>query len=121
MGLHTRSILAATGAQSELTLPIFNQASSRLLRENIAREWRGIVSWSVNLVADLSRQLWDETPDAVLAVAAGGEVLFWNRAAEAIFGFSSAEAVGRTLADLIVPTDRLEEERTVRENAANRA
>ena len=78
----------------------------------------GIVPWSVNLVADLSRQLWDETPDAVLAVTAGGKVLFWNRAAEAIFGYSSAEAVGHTLAELIVPADRLEEERTVRESAA---
>ena len=68
---------------------------------------------------DLARELWDETPDAVLAVTAGGEVLFWNRAAEAIFGYSSAEAVGQTLADLIVPPDRLEEERTVREGAAN--
>ena len=46
-------------------------------------------------------------------------MLFWNRAAEAIFGFSSAEAVGQSLADLIVPPDRLEEERTVREGAAN--
>ncbi len=69
-------------------------------------------------MADLSRQLWDETPDAVLAVTAGGEVLFWNHAAEAIFGYSSAEAVGHTLAELIVPADRLEEERSVRESAA---
>jgi PAS domain S-box-containing protein len=68
-------------------------------------------------VNDLLRQLWDETPDAVLAVTADGTILHWNRAAEAIFGYSSAEAVGHTLANLIVPSERLEEERSVLRDA----
>jgi PAS domain S-box-containing protein len=62
--------------------------------------------------------MWDETPDAVLTVTAEGTILFWNLSAEVIFGFSQQEAVGRTLASLIVPADRIDEERQVRENAA---
>ena len=41
------------------------------------------------------RQLWDETPDAMLAVSADGQVVHWNRAAETIFGYSAKEAMGR--------------------------
>ena len=58
-----------------------------------------------------SRELWDQTPDAVLAVSPDGRVLHWNRAAEAIFGYAADEALGRLLTDLIVPPDREAEER----------
>ncbi len=60
---------------------------------------------------DLTRRFWDETPDAIIAVSPQGEVQRWNRAAETIFGYSRDEAVGRSLAGLIVPEDRLDEER----------
>lgn len=59
----------------------------------------------------------DENPDAVLAVTVEGTILFWNLAAEIIFGFSREEALGRRLPDLIVPSDRLEEERQIREDS----
>ena len=61
--------------------------------------------------AQLIHELWDETPDAIIAVGPEGTILQWNRAAEFIFGFSHAEAVGALLEDLIVPLDHLEEER----------
>jgi len=61
--------------------------------------------------AQLIHELWDETPDAIIAVGPEGTVLQWNRAAETIFGFSHCEAVGTSLEDLIVPPDHLEEER----------
>jgi PAS domain S-box-containing protein len=61
--------------------------------------------------AQLIHELWDETPDAIIAVGPEGIVLHWNRAAENIFGFSRAEAIGALLEDLIVPLDHLEEER----------
>jgi PAS domain S-box-containing protein len=40
--------------------------------------------------------------DAVLVADADGSIVFWNAAAERLFGWSAAEAEGRTL-DLIVP------------------
>jgi len=62
---------------------------------------------------DFSKLLLDESPDAVIATSGEGEVLYWSMGAEALFGYSSAEAVGRTVNDLIVPSDRIEEERGI--------
>src|ERR1700756_1644794 len=63
------------------------------------------------------RQLWDETPDAMLAVSADGQVVHWNRAAETIFGYSAKEAMGRRLTELIVPRDREQEEQKIQAEA----
>lgn len=51
-----------------------------------------------------------QAPEAVIAISRGGEVLRWDKGAETIFGFTAEEAVGRRLNDLIVPSDRVEEE-----------
>ena len=61
--------------------------------------------------AQLLNELWEEMPDAVIAVGADGRIVQWNRAAEFIFGFAALEAVGASLEDLIIPTKQLEEER----------
>src|SRR5262249_54001171 len=42
-------------------------------------------------------------------------VLFWNRAAERLFGWSSQEVLGRTLP--LVPTDRMEEHHRIRQRS----
>jgi PAS domain S-box-containing protein len=47
--------------------------------------------------------LVEESPNALLALSSSGRVLFWNRGAEAIFGYSASEAVGGLHEDLIVP------------------
>lgn len=49
-----------------------------------------------------SRTLVRDAPDAVIYADAGGVIRFWNSAAERIFGFSEAEALGQSL-DLIIP------------------
>ena len=59
----------------------------------------------------LAARLVDESPDALLALAPNGRVLSWNRGAEAIFGYSAAEAVGHMLEELVVPEQHLEEAR----------
>jgi PAS domain S-box-containing protein len=40
--------------------------------------------------------------DAVVAADAQGKIIFWNAAAERLFGYPPAEAIGRSL-DLIIP------------------
>ena len=40
--------------------------------------------------------------DAIIAARVDGAIVFWNPAAERIFGFSAAEALGQSL-DLIIP------------------
>ncbi len=47
-------------------------------------------------------QLIEAIGDAVILADAQGTIVFWNPAAERIFGFTRSEAVGRSL-DLIIP------------------
>ncbi len=49
-----------------------------------------------------SRTLVHDAPDAVIYADASGLIRFWNNAAERIFGFSEAEALGQSL-DIIIP------------------
>jgi PAS domain S-box-containing protein len=48
------------------------------------------------------RRLVRDTPDAIIYADADGVIGFWNAAAERIFGFSAAEAIGEPL-DIIIP------------------
>ena len=52
-----------------------------------------------------AQMLVEESPDALIAVSAGGLVMAWNRGAEAMFGYSRGEALDRSLTDLVVPTE----------------
>jgi PAS domain S-box-containing protein len=69
---------------------------------------------------DFAQELSEQTPDALLAVSPDGTVLHWNRAAEVIFGYSQKEAEGRLLTDLIIPADRVDEERWVQAETSMR-
>jgi PAS domain S-box-containing protein len=53
---------------------------------------------SDGVLVDVVRRL----ADAVVIADPGGAIIFWNQAAERLFGWSAAEAVGGTL-DLIIP------------------
>ena len=43
--------------------------------------------------------------EAVIALDTEGRVLYWNRAAEEMYGWSSVEIMGRRLRDMVVPED----------------
>lgn len=47
-------------------------------------------------------QLLDAIGDAIVAADAQGKIVFWNAGAQRLFGYASAEALGRSL-DLIIP------------------
>ena len=49
-----------------------------------------------------ARVLAREVPDAVIYAGRDGLIRFWNAGAERIFGFSEAEAIGKSL-DIIIP------------------
>ncbi len=51
------------------------------------------------------RAVLDTALDAVISMDATGRVTFWNPRAEQIFGWSREEAVGKPVADLIIPPD----------------
>lgn len=65
------------------------------------------------MTIDVCKLFLDESPDAFIVLTPEGSVLHWGRGAEAIFGYGGAEAVGRALTEIVVPPDRVEEERAM--------
>jgi PAS domain S-box-containing protein len=51
---------------------------------------------------ELYRQIVEGSPDAIVLGDKKGVIRLWNAGAEAIFGFTAAEAVGQSM-DLIIP------------------
>ncbi|MEX2150604.1 MAG: PAS domain S-box protein [Steroidobacteraceae bacterium] len=51
-----------------------------------------------------------ESSDAVVLLTARGEILHWGAGAEALFGYSQADVIGRSLFELIVPDELRHEE-----------
>jgi PAS domain S-box-containing protein len=49
------------------------------------------------------RAMLEAALDAIVTMDADGRVAGWNHAAEAIFGYTASEAIGRDMAELIVP------------------
>lgn len=49
------------------------------------------------------RQILDTANDAYVAIDEDGVICDWNRAAEVTFGWSAQEALGRSLADTLIP------------------
>jgi PAS domain S-box-containing protein len=50
-------------------------------------------------------QLLGAVGEAVIALDVDGRVLYWNRAAEEMYGWSAGEAMGRKLREMVVPED----------------
>lgn len=57
---------------------------------------------------EVLRSITHAAQDAVILIDAAGLVTYWNPAAEQMFGYTEAEAVGMNLHDLIVPERDLE-------------
>jgi PAS domain S-box-containing protein len=53
------------------------------------------------MATDFGALLADPLPDVAIVTAAEGTLLHWNKGAKAPIGDSSAEALGRSLRDLI--------------------
>ena len=45
----------------------------------------------------------DSMKDGLVLLSGDGEIIFWNKAAEQIFGYTADEVMGRVLIDLLVP------------------
>ena len=52
---------------------------------------------------EITRSIIDTALDAVVTMDACGTISSWNKQAEIVFGWSSAEAIGRCMSELIIP------------------
>ena len=59
----------------------------------------------------------DSSDDAIIGKNLDGIVTSWNRAAEAMFGFTAQQIVGQPIS-LIIPPDRIDEEASILQRAA---
>lgn len=53
-------------------------------------------------LAQLTREIVDNAPDAIMYCDAEGIIRYWNDGASQLFGYPASEALGRSL-DLIIP------------------
>src|SRR5215203_6151975 len=72
------------------------------------------------MITRFDELLLDESPDAIVATTPDGPIVYWSKGAEAIFGYTNGEAVSRLLDDLVVPSDRTDEERRIVNDAIDR-
>ncbi|MYM68175.1 PAS domain S-box protein [Pseudoduganella sp. FT55W] len=56
------------------------------------------------MASDFCTLILDECPDAVVLTTLEGVVVYWTKGAQAVFGYTSEEALGSRLDELIVPT-----------------
>jgi PAS domain S-box-containing protein len=56
--------------------------------------------------------LVDSSDDAIVSKNLDGVITSWNRGAERVFGYAAEEAIGQPIT-IVIPTDRLDEERTI--------
>jgi PAS domain S-box-containing protein len=52
----------------------------------------------------------DSSDDAIISKNLNGVITSWNKSAERLFGYTAAEAVGRPVAEILIPADRQDEE-----------
>lgn len=94
-------------ALAEANARLADQALQNLLAETEQRERERKLS-------ALLRALVESSDDAIISKDLNGIIQSWNRGAESIFGYTSAEAIGQPIT-IILPPDRAHEEHDILE------
>jgi PAS domain S-box-containing protein len=103
----------SAGAEDFLTKPV-DRAELCMRVRNLSR-LKAYGDYYENQAAVLSEQaaLLDLAQDAIVALDLQGRILYWNRGAEALYGWPSNDALGKNTTDLLhaefsEPADRIE-------------
>ncbi|MEI6623573.1 MAG: EAL domain-containing protein [Actinomycetes bacterium] len=91
MSLLARTITAADGSVTGLLAWLRDVHEQVLARQELAAH------------EQLARLVLDSSPEAYVAADRHGRIVSWNRSAGHMFGWSPGEALGRLVADVIVP------------------
>jgi PAS domain S-box-containing protein len=82
-------------------------ATDERLRVNVRSVWAGLFPWKAR-----SRFLWsivENSSDAIITKDLDGIISSWNKSAERLFGYTAAEAIGKSIT-MLIPPDRPDEE-----------
>ncbi|PXX37202.1 diguanylate cyclase domain-containing protein [Undibacterium pigrum] len=85
------------------TLELMGAALGAALGKQVAFDEMLRVQMQLRASEERIRTILEYANDAVISIDNAGVVTQWNRSSESLFGWSSSEAMGRNIADLIVP------------------
>jgi PAS domain S-box-containing protein len=113
----------SSGEEIQIGLPDGSRRTV-LAHANPIRDEKDRIIGAVNLLMDCPEDNRDEhhagllaavvesSEDAIIGKTLDGRILYWNPAAERLFGYSPSDAIGQPTS-LIIPPSRREEERSV--------
>src|SRR6185369_9243701 len=82
----------------QVTADALNRATAALTH---GREPGEANAEEVRVAYERFRAVTDQASDAIISTDAGGNIIFWNLRAQAIFGYEEREALGKPFASLV--------------------
>ena len=83
----------------------FDDEQLRMLQELASIVEELIEARKARSAASIAAEVVASTPDAVIATNRAGNIVYWNNAAQRVFGWSSEEALGKFIED-VIPSSR---------------
>ena len=94
-----------------LSLPTIAELQAEIQQRKIAEQALHTANIELQENVVRTRLLMDSALDGIITMDHDGKIMTWNTQAEHIFGYSSEQALGSKVADLIVPSDYREKHR----------